>query len=110
MSENVAQIKDPIPNAWLVTCKGCGAYDLVGVGHPATRKRPDGTHELFDRAAIRHSHADGCEPNAEGNYPLDFSFTTVPLVVIGTAAEVEPEPEPAPAEPDPEPEPAEGDA
>jgi hypothetical protein len=76
-----------IANAWLVTCKQCGAYDLVGKGHPATRPRPNGTVELFDRSAIRHDHADDCEPNEDGNYPLDFSFTTVPPVVIGTAGD-----------------------
>ena len=78
-------IQDPIPNVWLVTCKQCGTYDLVGVGHPAVRPRKDGTYEFFDRDALRHNHADDCKPNKDGNRPLDFSFGTVPPVVIGTA-------------------------
>lgn len=65
-----------ISNAWLVTCRGCGASDTAGPGHPAVRDRGDGTHELHDRTALRHDHADGCEPDPEtGHYPLDFSFT-----------------------------------
>jgi hypothetical protein len=79
-------------NVWVVTCQGCGTYDMVAPGHPAARDRGDGTHELHDRTAIRHDHADGCEPHPEtGNYPLDFSFMTAPaalrprrLGVIGT--------------------------
>jgi hypothetical protein len=81
-----------VPNVWVVTCQNCGAYDMVGPGHPAVRDRGDGTHELHDRAAVRHDHADGCEPHPEtGNYPLDFSFMTAPaalrprkLGIIGT--------------------------
>ncbi|MGO9216563.1 MAG: hypothetical protein ACLP5E_02130 [Streptosporangiaceae bacterium] len=75
-----------IPNSWIVTCKNCGAQDLVGQGHPAVRPRGDGTHEFYDRTALRHAHGAGCAPDADGNYPLDFSFTVVPPPVTGTAA------------------------
>jgi hypothetical protein len=64
-----------IGNAWLVTCRNCGASDLVGPGHPATADRGDGTHELSDRTRIRHAHKTGCTPDPEDGYPLDFSFT-----------------------------------
>ena len=70
---------DLVPNAWLVSCKQCGTQDLVGPGHPATRPRGDGTHEIFDRSAFRHTHADDCLPGEDGNRPLDFAFTVPPV-------------------------------
>ena len=69
-----------------VSCKseGCRAFDVVGPGHPAVTCDHDGTacdsagpgrHVLTDRAALRHDHADGCEPHPEtGHYPLAFTF------------------------------------
>jgi len=60
-------------NVWLVTCQNCDTYDIAGPGHPAVRDRGDGTHELHDRTALRHAHADGCAPHPEtGHYPVDF--------------------------------------
>jgi hypothetical protein len=66
-----------------VSCKGCGTYDIVGPGHPATvyvphPDHPDdpeaGQHVLTDRSALRHAHADDCQPGEDGNYPLHFDF------------------------------------
>jgi hypothetical protein len=69
-----------------VSCKGqnCNAYDVVGPWHPATTHVPDpadplnpeaGLHVLTDRSALRHNHADDCEPHPEtGHYPLHFEF------------------------------------
>jgi hypothetical protein len=81
-----------VNNVWLVTCKGCGSYDIVAPGHPAMRDRGDGTHELHDRGALRHNHAEGCEPHPEtGHHPVDFSFMVAPpamaprkLGIVGT--------------------------
>ena len=77
---------DTVPNSWYVTCRNCGAADLVEPGHPAVRPRGDGTHEIYDRTALRHSHSAGCQPGEDGNYSLDFSFTVVPPAVAGTAS------------------------
>lgn len=58
-----------------VSCKNCSAYDIVGPGHPATTYVAEtDQHVLTDRSAIRHSHADDCQPGADGNYPLHFEF------------------------------------
>ena len=65
-------------NVWLITCNNCGTYDIVGPGHPATEHLGDGVHGYGDRTALRHSHAEGCEPNEEGNYSLDHSFMIAP--------------------------------
>lgn len=82
-----------------VHCRGCGAFDIAGPGHPAvTCAHEDGTacgdagpgqHVLTDRAALRHSHADGCEPHPEtGRYPLAFTFMagTAPVTLAGGGA------------------------
>jgi len=75
-----------IPNVWVVTCQGCGTYDIVASGHPAMRDRGDGTHELHDRTAVRHVHADGCAPDPEtGHYPLDFSLMSAPPALRAAA-------------------------
>lgn len=59
-----------------VHCQNCGTFDVVGPGHPAVQF--DGErqqHVLTDRAKLRHSHADDCEPHPEtGHYPLHFTF------------------------------------
>lgn len=69
-----------------VQCQGCGAWDIAGPGHPAVRQDPGtGQHELFDRTALRHAHADGCQPDAAGNYPLAFTFLSG-VQVSGVAA------------------------
>ena len=71
-----------VPNVWLVTCKGCGSYDIAGPGHPAVRQNADtGLHELFDRTAIRHAHPDSCLPDANGSRPMDFSFMAAPAAM-----------------------------
>jgi hypothetical protein len=68
-----------------ISCRTCGTFDIAGPGHPAVQcvHPPDvqcnaagpGQHALTDRAALRHSHADDCEPDAEtGHYPLAFTF------------------------------------
>lgn len=59
-----------------VACKNCGTFDIAGPGHPAVRFNPDTQqHEVFDRTALRHSHADDCQPHPEtGHYPLTFTF------------------------------------
>lgn len=59
-----------------VSCRNCGTYDIVGPGHPATTYNAEtDQHVLTDRAALRHSHADDCEPHPEtGHYPLAFEF------------------------------------
>jgi hypothetical protein len=57
-------------------CRSCGTFDIAGPGHPAvTYDEQAGQHVLTDRTALRHSHADDCEPDAEtGHYPLAFTF------------------------------------
>jgi hypothetical protein len=59
-----------------VSCRNCNAYDVVGPGHPATTFDPaTQQHVITDRSALRHSHADDCEPHPEtGHYPLTFEF------------------------------------
>jgi hypothetical protein len=58
-----------------VACQNCGAWDIVGPGHPAVRPNPETQqHELFDRNAVRHTHAEDCQPDEDGNYPLHFTF------------------------------------
>ena len=59
-----------------VSCKNCTAYDIVGPGHPAVTQHPEtGQHVLTDRSALRHNHADDCQPHPEtGHYPLHFEF------------------------------------
>lgn len=59
-----------------ISCKNCGTYDIVGPGHPATAYDPEADrHVLTDRSALRHAHADDCEPHPEtGHYPLHFEF------------------------------------
>jgi hypothetical protein len=57
-----------------VHCKNCGASDDVTRDHPGVRRRPDGQREFWDRSALRHVHAEGCEPGEDGNYPLTFEF------------------------------------
>jgi hypothetical protein len=59
-----------------VHCQNCGTFDIVGPGHPATTYDPaSGQHVLTDRTALKHSHADDCEPHPEtGHYPLHFTF------------------------------------
>ena len=58
-----------------VACQNCGAWDIVGPGHPAVRfNSAAGTHELFDRTALKHAHDEDCQPDADGNYPLHFTF------------------------------------
>lgn len=79
-----------------VSCRSCHAYDIVGPGHPAVTCGHDegtactdagsGTHVLTDRSALRHSHADDCEPHPEtGHYPLHFEFMagTAPVALTG---------------------------
>lgn len=57
-----------------VACK-CGTFDIVGPGHPAVEQSADtGQHLLTDRTKLRHAHADDCQPDADGNYPLHFTF------------------------------------
>lgn len=76
---------------WHVSCKNCGTFDIVGPWHPATTYSPDpsdpgnqdkGQHVITDRAAVRHSHDDDCQPGEEGHYPLAFTF----MGAIGTPA------------------------
>ena len=70
-----------INNVWLLTCKGCGAYDVVGPGHPAVRPQEGspGVVEIYDRSAVRHSHAAECEhKDKNGDGPMDFSFMPSP--------------------------------
>lgn len=68
-----------------VSCQNCGTFDIAGPGHPAVEcSHPGdvgcgdagpGGHVLTDRTALRHSHADDCEPHPEtGHYPLHFTF------------------------------------
>jgi len=73
-----------------VSCKGCGSYDIVGPGHPATTyvPHPDypkaGQHVLTDRSALRHAHAGDCAPDPEtGHYPLHFDFMAGTVSVSG---------------------------
>ena len=72
-----------IQNVWVITCKNCGAYDIVGPGHPAMRDRGDGTHEFHDRSAVRHAHAQDCKPDKAGNRPFDFGFMVAPPAMQG---------------------------
>ncbi|MHB2029479.1 MAG: hypothetical protein ACYCPT_11765 [Acidimicrobiales bacterium] len=83
-----------IDNVWYVTCKECGAYDIVGPGHPAVRESEDrpGFYELHDRDALhaRLAHRDeACKtagPNNDGR--LDFSFGAAPAgLSIGKAVQ-----------------------
>jgi hypothetical protein len=59
-----------------VACTNCGTFDIAGPGHPAVTQDPaTGQHALTDRTALRHSHADDCQPHPEtGHYPLAFTF------------------------------------
>ena len=75
-----------IPNVWLVTCKECRSYDIVGPGHPATRLNAEtGAHEIHSRDALhaRLGHqSEACKtagPNSDGN--LDFSFMSAPAAM-----------------------------
>lgn len=73
-----------------VACKNsnCNAYDIVGPGHPATTYNAEADmHVLTDRSALRHSHADDCQPGEDGSYPLHFEFmagagATPPAVTV----------------------------
>ena len=72
-----------------VSCKGCHAYDIVGPGHPATTyvPHPDDPdkdqHVLTDRSALRHAHADDCQPGDDGNYPLHLEFMAGTVTATG---------------------------
>lgn len=66
-------------------CQNCGTFDIAGPGHPAVTCAHDdatacadaeaGQHVLTDRTALRHAHAEDCEPHPEtGHYPLAFTF------------------------------------
>jgi hypothetical protein len=67
-----------------VQCKNCGTFDVAGPGHPAVQYNSQaGQHVLFDRTALRHDHADGCEPGDDGNYPLHFTFMAGTAPVTG---------------------------
>jgi hypothetical protein len=58
-----------------VACQNCGTFDIAGPGHPAvTYDTEKQQHVLTDRTALRHSHADDCQPGEDGNYPLHFTF------------------------------------
>jgi hypothetical protein len=58
-----------------VACQNCGAWDIVGPGHPAVRLNPETQqHELFDRTALQQRHDENCQPDEDGNYPLHFTF------------------------------------
>ena len=59
-----------------VSCRNCGTFDIAGPGHPAVEfDEEKQQHVLTDRTALRHAHADDCEPDAEtGHYPLAFTF------------------------------------
>ena len=66
-----------------IACQNCPAFDIVGPGHPAvTFDEEKQQHVLTDRTALKHSHADDCQPDANGNYPLAFTF----LAPVGGAA------------------------
>ena len=65
---------------WHVACKNCGTFDIAGPGHPAvTYDSEKDQHVLTDRTALRHEHADTCQPNEEGSYPLAFTFISLPV-------------------------------
>jgi hypothetical protein len=77
-----------------VQCQNCQAFDIAGPGHPAVEcAHPAGTgcdaegaqHVLVSREKLRHSHADGCQPDEDGNYPLAFTFMagTAPVSLTG---------------------------
>lgn len=69
-----------------VQCTGCGTWDIAGPGHPAVRFNPDsGQHELFDRTAFKHNHAEACTPDESGNYPLHFTLMAG-TVAVGAVA------------------------
>jgi hypothetical protein len=56
-------------------CRNCGTFDLLGPGHPAGETDPvTGQFTWTDRSALRHSHADDCQPGDDGNYPLDITL------------------------------------
>jgi hypothetical protein len=59
-----------------VSCRNCGTFDIVGPGHPAVEfDEEKQQHLLVSRTALKHSHADDCEPHPEtGHYPLHFTF------------------------------------
>ena len=58
-----------------VSCKNCGAFDVVGPGHPAvTYDAERQQHVLTDRSALRLSHGEDCQPGDDGNHPLHFMF------------------------------------
>jgi hypothetical protein len=58
-----------------ILCQNCGTFDIVGPGHPAaTYDEEKQQHVLTDRTALKHAHADDCQPNEEGHYPLAFTF------------------------------------
>ena len=66
-----------------IACQNCPAFDIVGPGHPAvTFDEKKQLHVLTDRTALKHSHADDCQPDANGNYPLAFTF----LAPVGGAS------------------------
>jgi len=69
-----------------VICQNCGTFDIVGPGHPAVEYDAEaGQHVLTDRTALKHSHAEDCEPHPEtGHYPLAFTFLAA--VSTGTGA------------------------
>jgi hypothetical protein len=56
-------------------CQNCGTFDIIGPGHPAGETDPvTGLFTWTDRAALRHSHADDCQPGDDGNYPLHITL------------------------------------
>ena len=58
-----------------VSCANCHTFDIAGPGHPAvTFDEEKQQHVLTDRSALRHSHAEDCQPGEDGNYPLHFTF------------------------------------
>jgi hypothetical protein len=70
-----------ISNVWLVTCHGCGSYDIAGPGHPAVRPKADGhdgQFEFYDRDALRLKHDADCVKDPVSGYSLDFSIMAAP--------------------------------
>lgn len=66
-----------------VACQNCGTFDIVGPGHPAVTYSAEAQqHVLTDRTALKHAHADDCQPNAEGNYPLAFTFMAATAAAV----------------------------
>lgn len=57
-------------------CQNCGTFDIIGLGHPAGETDPvTGQFTWTDRTALRHSHDEDCQPDAEtGHYLLHLTF------------------------------------